>query len=202
MSKFFFFFCEDYFFLVIDDTFINTHFMILLKTTTNESKNKIQQLKTIEQELQKMATYTYPASKSRGVPDHLARTATCTFLGLRFWAQTEPISHSPRRTTRRIKTHNPDLQRRVPIREKENKAMGQKTRTLRNVKVERDSTLRNGEERNGSERLWEVFLEKQRKKKKKKKTEEKTLCVWVNEGFMVFCLECGGCLCKLKIPRH
>lgn len=75
--------------------------------------------------------------------------------------------------------------------------MGQKTRALRNVKVERDSTLRIGEERNGSERL-RGFLEKQRKKK----TEEKTLCERVNEGFMVFCLECGGCLCKLRTPRH
>lgn len=55
--------------------------------------------------------------------------------------------------------------------ERENKEMGQKTRTLRNVKVERDSTLRIGEGRNGSERL-RGFLEKQRKKK----TEEKTLC--------------------------
>ena len=150
--------------------------MILLKTTRNESKNKIQQLKTIEQELQKMASNTYPASKSRGVPDHFARTATCTFSGLRFWATTEPISQSPRRTTTRIKTHNPDLQRNVPIWERENKEMGQKTRPLRNVKVERDSTLRIGEERNGSERLW-GFLEKQRKKK----TEEKTLCEWGNE---------------------
>lgn len=60
-----------------------------------------------------MRRITYPASNSTGVPDHLARTATCTFLGWRFSAATEPFKQrlTQARTTR---TQNPDRQR-VPI---------------------------------------------------------------------------------------
>lgn len=58
--------------------------------------------------------HAYPASKRSEVPDHLARRATCTFLGRRVSAETEENPPQRRRlmqTAVVISTQNPDLRR-------------------------------------------------------------------------------------------
>ena len=50
----------------------------------------------------------YPASKSKGVPDHLALRATCTFLGLRVCAETRE-EDTQNNSIITISVTNPDL---------------------------------------------------------------------------------------------
>lgn len=72
----------------------------------------------------------YPASNKIGVPSHLARTATWTFLGLRFSPQeTEPNPQNPTTQTRMTRTQEPDLKR-VPI-----------DRSSKHIRVQQDPTL-------------------------------------------------------------
>lgn len=52
----------------------------------------------------------YPASKRSGVPDHLALRATCTFLGMRFSAETECPERQMQKSMRII-NQNPDRTR-------------------------------------------------------------------------------------------
>jgi hypothetical protein len=64
------------------------------------------------------------------VPSHLARTATWTFLGLRFSPQeTEPNPQIPTTQTRMTRTQEPDLKR-VPI-----------DRSSKHIRVQQDPTL-------------------------------------------------------------
>lgn len=144
---------------------------------------------------------TYPASRSNGVPDHLARTAAWTFLGLRFWAETEPIPNTPKQI-KMVTAQNTNLKR-VPICSYQMKQ--KELWSFKGMRVQTDPPLMNQR----TNVMWDFpFVRFRFFGWERRLTKKTTLCLWewgdCFNGSIGLCMKCPRAFLVIECwsPRH